>query len=154
MASVRRNSRLASLKLQDQAASASASAQAAYATLTDMMIDTWSESQLKEFCDKRGIKGLRCHAAETDHTNWPQVPQGTKQNELRALVRRNRAQFLNSASSAYGAATSSAGNQYARATDTASNLAQEAFQEAVNTWSESRLKSYLDARGVVCARSR
>ncbi|CRK11797.1 hypothetical protein BN1723_020995, partial [Verticillium longisporum] len=35
IASVRRNSRLAGLKLQDQAASATASAQKTYATLTD-----------------------------------------------------------------------------------------------------------------------
>jgi len=27
------------------------------ATLTDMVIDAWSESQLKEFCDKNSIKG-------------------------------------------------------------------------------------------------
>ncbi|KAM5370854.1 hypothetical protein ACJA88_009925 [Fusarium oxysporum] len=137
IASVRRNSRLAYLKAQDQAASATASAQGAYATLTDMIIDAWSESQLKEFCDKNGIA----------------VPQGTKANELRALVRKHRADILGdnisaSAASAYGAATSNAQNQYAKATDSASLAAQDAFNQAVGTWSDSRLKSYLDARGV------
>lgn len=137
IASVRRNSRLAYLRAQDQAASATASAQAAYATLTDMVIDAWGESQLKEFCDKNGIP----------------VPQGTKTNELRALVRKNRAAILgdtvaSSASSAFGAATSNVQSQYAKATDSASLAAQDAFNQAVNTWSESRLKSYLDARGV------
>jgi hypothetical protein len=38
-------------------ASASASANAAYGTLTNKIIDAWSESQLKEFCDKNGING-------------------------------------------------------------------------------------------------
>ncbi|KAL2879313.1 hypothetical protein SGCOL_005441 [Colletotrichum sp. CLE4] len=137
IASVRRNSRLASLKAQEQAASASASAQQAYATLTDMVIDAWSESQLKEFADKNGIP----------------VPQGTKVNELRALIRKNRADFLNSniagkASSAFGAATSNVNQAAAKATDAASNAATEAFNEAVGTWSESRLKGYLDSRGV------
>jgi hypothetical protein len=137
IASVRRNSRLAYLKAQDQAASATASAQAAYATLTDMIIDAWSESQLKEFADKNGIP----------------VPQGTKLNELRALVRKNRAAIMgdtvaSSASSAFGAATSNAQNQYAKATDSASLAAQDAFGQASNAWSESRLKSYLDARGI------
>ncbi|KXH63083.1 hypothetical protein CSAL01_04974 [Colletotrichum salicis] len=137
IASVRRNSRLASLKAQEQAASASASAQQAYATLTDMVIDAWSESQLKEFADKNGIP----------------VPQGTKVNELRALVRKNRADFLNSniagkASSAFGAATSNVNQAAAKATDAASNAATDAFNEAVGTWSESRLKGYLDSRGV------
>lgn len=54
---MRRNSRLAYLKAQEQAASATASAQQAYATLTDMVIDAWSDSQLKEFADKNGIPG-------------------------------------------------------------------------------------------------
>lgn len=102
-----------------------------------MIIDAWSESQLKEFCDKNSIK----------------VPQGTKTNELRALVRKHRAEFLgdtvaDSATSAFGAATSAAGNQYAKATDAAASTVQQAFDAAVNTWSETRLKSYLDARGV------
>lgn len=74
-------------------------------------------------------------------------------NELRALVRKHRAEFLGdtvsgTAASAYGAATSKAGNQYAKATDDASLAAQDAFYKAVDTWSDSRLKSYLDARGV------
>ncbi|KAI1334958.1 hypothetical protein F5Y15DRAFT_263357 [Xylariaceae sp. FL0016] len=137
VASVRRNSRIAYLKMQDQMASASASANAAYATLTDKVIDAWSESQLKEFCDKNSIN----------------VPQGTKTNELRALVRKHRAELLGdtvsgTAASAFGAATSKAGNQYAKATDDVSLAAQEAFNEAVGTWSESRLKAYLDARSV------
>ncbi|KAF2973410.1 hypothetical protein GQX73_g1 [Xylaria multiplex] len=137
IAAVRRNSRLAYLKSQAQLDSASARVNAAYATLTDKIIDAWSQSQLKEFCDKNGIS----------------VPQGTKTNELRALVRKHRAEFLedtlsDSAASAFGAATSKAGNQYAKATNDASLAVQEAFNEAVGTWSNSRLKAYLDARGV------
>lgn len=137
IASVRRNSRLAYLRAQDQATSATASAQAAYATLTDMIIDAWSESQLKEFLDKNGIP----------------APQGTKVNELRALVRKNRAEILgdnvaSKASKGFGAATTNAQNQFAKATDSASLAAQDAFNQAVYLWSDSRLKAYLDARGI------
>ncbi|KAK8070046.1 hypothetical protein PG994_006662 [Apiospora phragmitis] len=137
IASVRRNSRLAYLKSQDTAASASASANAAYATLTDKLIDAWGETQLKEFCDKNAIP----------------VPQGSKINELRALVRKHRAEILGdtvtgSAASAYGAATSKAGNQYAKASDAAGETAEDAFNAAIGTWTASRLKAYLDARGV------
>ncbi|KAI3331779.1 hypothetical protein HD806DRAFT_169370 [Xylariaceae sp. AK1471] len=137
IAAVRRNARLAYLKSQDQMASASASANSAYATLTDKIIDAWSDSQLKEFCDKNGIN----------------VPQGTKINELRALVRKHRAELLGdtlsgTAASAFGAATSKAGNQYAKATNDVSLAAKEAFDTVVGTWSDSRLKAYLDARGV------
>ena len=53
-----------------------------------------------------------------------------------------------SATSAFGAATSKAGNQYAKATNDASLAAQEAFNEAIDAWSDSRLKAYLDARGI------
>lgn len=137
VASVRRNSRLAYLKAQAQAASSTASAQAAYASLTEALIDAWGESQLKEFCDKNAIP----------------VPQGTKVNELRALVRKHRAEMLGDnvtgkATSAFGAATSNAQNQFAKATDSASLAYEHTFGEVVNSWSNSRLKGYLDARGV------
>jgi hypothetical protein len=137
VASVRRNSRLAYLKSQEQLASASASASAAYATLTEKLIDSWTESQLVEFADKNNIN----------------VPHGSKPSQIRAIIRKHRAEVLNDslsakASNAFGAATSSASNQYAQATDDASLAAQSAFNDAVDTWSDSRLKAYLDARGV------
>lgn len=137
VASVRRNSRLAYLKAQEEAASATASARSAYSTLTDIIIDAWGESQLKEFCDKNGVP----------------VPQGTKLNDLRALVRKRRAEIMrdtvaDTAASAFGAATSNVKNEYAKATDSAASVVQDTFNKAMNLWSESRLKSYLDARGV------
>lgn len=148
IASVRRNSRLASLKAAEASALASASAAAAAETLSDKLLDSWSDSQIKEWADKNGIK----------------IPQGSKRNELLAIARKYRAQLtgdtaassLSSAASkasasgdsAYGAATSAAGNQYAKATDDASMKAQEAFDATIATWSGSRLKAYLDARGI------
>ncbi len=108
IASMRRNSRLANKKSSAAASSMSASAYAAKESLSDEILDAWSESQLKEFCDKNGIK----------------VPQGSTANELRALARKHKAELMgenyaSSASSYVTAATSSAGNQYARATDDA-----------------------------------
>ncbi|KAK1755886.1 hypothetical protein QBC47DRAFT_446347 [Echria macrotheca] len=137
IASVRRNSRLAYLRMQEQAAQVQSSTKAAYDALTDKLIDAWSESQLKEFCDKNGIN----------------VPQGTKVNQLRALVRKHRAELLGdtvsaTAASAFGAATSNVGENYARATDSTAQATEAAFNKAIETWSDSRLKGYLDARGV------
>lgn len=78
------------------------------------------------------------------------VPQGTKLDELRALVRRHRARVLgDDTAGKLGAATTSAGNQFAQATDSASLMYEEAFNKATDTWSHSRLKSFLDARGIV-----
>ncbi|KAI9738898.1 MAG: hypothetical protein M1818_005211 [Claussenomyces sp. TS43310] len=147
IASVRRNSRIASLKLAASSASASASAKAASETLSDKLLDAWSDSQIKEWCDENGIK----------------VPQGSKRNELLAIARKHRAQLTGNAASsasslaskasasgasAYGAASTNAGNQYAKATEEASLKAQDAFNAAIGTWSDSRLKAYLDARGI------
>jgi len=106
IASVRRNSRLASLNAQSTAASVSASAASAVSSLSDKLIDTWSDTQLKEWADKNGIP----------------VPQGSKRNELQALVRKHRASLLGdnvsaTATSVYGAATSNVGSQYAYATN-------------------------------------
>lgn len=137
IASVRRNSRLASLNVKQSASSASASASAAQASLSDALLDAWSESQIKEWADKHGIK----------------VPQGANRHELVALARKHRDSLLDvspisSASSAYHAATTKAGNEYSRATDGASAKAGDAFDAVLGTWSETRLKAFLDARGV------
>ncbi|KAJ8120593.1 hypothetical protein ONZ43_g2737 [Nemania bipapillata] len=60
IATVRRNSRIAYLKSQDQLDAAAARANAAYGTLTDKIVEAWGDSQLKEFCDKNGINGRCC----------------------------------------------------------------------------------------------
>ena len=116
---------------------ASASASSAQASLTDLIFDSWSDSKVKEWLDENGVP----------------VPQGSKKNELIALARKHKASLLSqqatdTAASAYGAATSSAGNQYAKATDSASAKGDDLFNQAIGTWSDSRLKAYLDARGV------
>ncbi|KAF2665548.1 hypothetical protein BT63DRAFT_459128 [Microthyrium microscopicum] len=108
IASVRRNSRTASNNLSAWSSSLSSTASSATQAVSDAVFDTWSDSQLKKWADEKGLK----------------VPQGSKRNEVLAVVRRQNA-LLNSeaskmaasASSAYGAATSSASNQYARASN-------------------------------------
>lgn len=139
IASVRRNSRLATLNASAAASAASASAASAQASLSDALFDAWSDSQLKEWFDTKGIK----------------VPQGSKRNELIALARKNSASLVDSvssasstASSAYGAATSKAGNEYAKATEDTQLKGEHTFDSVVGTWSDSRLKAFLDARGV------
>ncbi|KAJ5420816.1 hypothetical protein N7465_003335 [Penicillium sp. CMV-2018d] len=139
IASVRRNSRILSLQSQSIAASASAEAEAAQETLSDQLFNAWSDSKLKEFLDAHNVK----------------VPQGSKRNELIALARKNRSYLsgkVSSASSAVeetlGAATTKAGNEYARATDYAKLKIEDAFETALNGWSNSRLKAFLDARSI------
>ncbi|OAL36317.1 hypothetical protein AYO20_04475 [Fonsecaea nubica] len=150
IAHVRRNSRLASLNVSSAASAASASyssassiasksASSAQASLSDALFDAWSDSQLKEFLDTHGVP----------------VPQGSRKNELIALARKQRGKLeasgsslSSTAASGFGAATSSAGNEFAKATDDASLMADDAFNTAVDSWSDSRLKAYLDSRGV------
>lgn len=144
IASVRRNSRLSAINAKDTAASASASAKASKESLSDALLDSWSDSKIKEWADSNGIK----------------VPQGSKRNELLALARKHRDtltgdKVASSASSAYGAATTNVQDQY----DTmkskaqgmgqkAQDMGQETFDEAIASWSDSRLKGFLDARGI------
>ena len=137
IASVRRNSRLSAQSMKDSAASASASAKAAKESLSDALLDSWSDSQIKDWADKNGIK----------------VPQGSKRNELVALAKKHRNSLTgdniaSSASSAFGAATTAAGNEYAKASDDLSLKSGSTFDEVIGTWSDSRLKAFLDARGV------
>jgi len=128
IASVRRNSRLASLRLETFQNS-----------IKDTAFETWSDSDLKKFLDKQGVK----------------VPQGSKKNELIALARRQQQNLVKETSkasksvvSAYGAATSKAGNEFAQATDTAKLYGSDAFDSTVASWSDSRLKYFLDSRGI------
>jgi hypothetical protein len=121
IASVRRNSRVASDSLAAWSASVSSKAASATDYISDAIFDTWSDSQLKKYADEKGIK----------------VPQGSKRNEIIALARRKNAQLSSeaarvsaSAASAFGAATSSAGNEYASVTADAAlkyQYAQSAF---------------------------
>lgn len=139
VAYVRRNSHLASLQARGITASVVASAEAAKASLSEELFNAWSDSKLKEFLDEHDVK----------------VPQGSKRNELIALARKHRAHLLAQATSAsaaaseaVGAATTKAGNEFARATDDLKLKAEEGFDTAIKTWSDSRLKAFLDARGV------
>ena len=123
--------------MKDSAASASASAKAAKESLSDALLDSWSDSQIKDWADKNGIK----------------VPQGSKRNELVALAKKHRNSLTgdniaSSASSAFGAATTAAGNEFAKASDDLSLKSGSTFDEAIGIWSDSRLKAFLDARGV------
>ena len=115
--------------------------------------------EIKAWADKNGIK----------------VPQGSKRQELLAIARKHQAQLTGdtaysslssaaskasasggsfagkasaSGASAYGAATSSAGNAYAKSTDDAALKADDLWNSAIAGWSDTRLKAYLDARGV------
>ncbi|KKK19935.1 hypothetical protein ARAM_005474 [Aspergillus rambellii] len=135
IAAVRRNTRLASLQSRSIAASVAASAEAAQASLSEALFNAWSDSDLKKFLDEHSVH----------------VPQGSRRNELIALARKNRGFLLSQASTAsehIGAATSKAGNEYVKATTNAELKAQEAFDTAASAWSNSRLKAFLDARGI------
>ncbi|CAK7201761.1 hypothetical protein SEUCBS139899_004475 [Sporothrix eucalyptigena] len=133
IATVRRNSHLAYLQMQEESARLQKAAKNAFENLSDTILNTWSESELKNFCDKNGIA----------------VPQGSRVNEIRALIRRRRAQVMDDTVAArFGAATTKAGNEYAKATDSVSDAVRAAFSNSVDTWSDSRLKAFLDARGV------
>lgn len=123
IAAVRRNSRLASQQINAATANARASAQAsadkatkeaqkAQEQLSDKIIDGWSDSQIKSWADSNGIK----------------VPQGSKKNEMLALVRKHRSKLDSDAKDAQKSASSvlgSATGQLAQVTDTVWGLVDQ-----------------------------
>ncbi|KAA8905048.1 hypothetical protein FN846DRAFT_11512 [Sphaerosporella brunnea] len=130
IAAVRRNSRLAAHKAQR-------AKEKAAQVVSDTIFDAWSDSKLKEFLDKNNIK----------------VPQGSTRNELLALARRNKAYLTgdrayDSLTNAASSATSVLGQKTSQATDAANHYGQDAFDHIIEYWSETRLKAYLDSRGV------
>lgn len=121
VASLRRNSKIAADRAAANLASASKSAASAQQSLSDQLLDSWSDSDIKAWLDKNGVK----------------VPQGSKKNELVALARKHSAQLTGdnvsaSAASAYGAATSSAGNYYAAGTQNAYGAFQHYYDVVAN----------------------
>lgn len=106
ISTIRRHSYVAAQEANKKYSSATKQAAHAQESLSNQLLDSWSDSQVKEWLDKNGIP----------------VPQGSKRNELTALARKHSARLSGNnakdqAASAYGAATSSAGNYYAQATD-------------------------------------
>ena len=109
----------ATSKYSSASSTVSSAASSISAAALDALYDTWSDSQLKEFADKNGVR----------------VPQGSRRNEVLAVLRKNAAKLTGdnisySASSAYGAATSKAGNQYNAASATASVKAGDYYGSA------------------------
>lgn len=143
VASLRRNSKIAADRASANLASASKSAQNAQQSLSDQLLESWGDSQIKEWLDKNGVK----------------VPQGSKRNELVALARKHSAQLTGdnvsaSAASAYGAATSSAGNYYAEGTAKAYGAFQYYYDVIANQLgfaSEEAQKSLSSASSVASA---
>jgi hypothetical protein len=121
IASIRRNGKIASDDAAAKYASAAKSASSAQASLSDALLESWSDSQIKEWADKNGLR----------------VPQGSKRNELIALARKHSAKAvggnqISSASSAYGAATTSAGNWFAQETNNAYSGLRYYYDVALN----------------------
>lgn len=121
IASIRRHSYVASQEANRRYNSASHQAAAAQESLSNQLLESWSDSQVKQWLDKNGVP----------------VPQGSKRNELVALARKHSARIAgtdakNQAANAYGAATSSAGNYYAQATDDAYSGFRYYYDYALN----------------------
>ncbi|QIW94565.1 hypothetical protein AMS68_000083 [Peltaster fructicola] len=139
VASLRRNSKLAADSAKSSLASASKSAASAQATLSDQLLNAWSDSEIKAWFDKNGIP----------------VPQGSKRNEMIALARKHSNRMGSSASSVYGAATSSAGNAYAQATTGAYAQVRGLYDYVLNNFglASAEAKASLSSASSVASKS-
>ena len=98
----------------------------------DWLYTTWSESDLKEFLDARGIP----------------VPQLTSRDRLVASVRRNARLASINMSSAAAAASSSAASGVSAASASAASAQAYLADNLFDAWSESKLKEFLDEHGI------
>jgi len=144
IASIRRNSYVASAQANEKYNTAAKSAKSAQESLSNQLLESWSDSQIKEWLDKNGIP----------------VPQGSKRNELAALARKHSARLTGanasgSAASAYGAATSSAGNFYAQATGGAYDQLRYYYDYALNQFgfASAEAKSSLSSASATASSS-
>ncbi|KAF2771465.1 hypothetical protein EJ03DRAFT_308830 [Teratosphaeria nubilosa] len=144
IAQLRRNSKIASDRAADQYATLSKSASGATQSLSDALLDSWSDSQIKAWFDKNGIK----------------VPQGSKRNELIALARKHSAALTgdnvaSSASGYFGAATTSAGNIYAENTNAAYGKFKQYYDYVANQlgFASDQAKSSLSSAASVASSS-
>ncbi|KAK9475319.1 uncharacterized protein V1510DRAFT_400493 [Dipodascopsis tothii] len=108
--------------------------------IKDSAFNSWSESDLKRFLDAHGVD----------------VPQPTKKDELIALARRNKhllaaeLRDTSAAASAKGASLLHAGKvQVAETGEHAQQLGKDAFKQVVDSWSDSRMRQFLKARGIL-----
>lgn len=136
--------------MADLQSSASKSASDAAQTLSDKLLESWSDSRKNSspiIFNYTGANPLYTEIKQWADENGIKVPQGSKRNELLAIARKHRAQLTGdtksvaskasaSGESAFGAATSKAGNQYAKTTDDAQLVTEDAFNSAVGTWSD------------------
>ncbi|KAK9479217.1 hypothetical protein V1514DRAFT_328779 [Lipomyces japonicus] len=104
--------------------------------IKDTAFDTWSESDLKAWFDEHGIA----------------VPQNSKYDELLALARRNKFQLQKDIEDVNRFSREKYGHAADRVKQSAEfggRLGSDAFKQIADTWSDSRLRKFLQARGVL-----
>ncbi|CCA76061.1 hypothetical protein PIIN_10061 [Serendipita indica DSM 11827] len=130
-------------------------AQKAYASVHDSAMQSWTDSQLRQFLMDQGVI----------------EPKGTKE-QLLQMARSHRKSFSSALSSASASASTAVyGDSYYQATQSASSIASQASRtassyitsatEAVmdamddtkdyvySTWSDNQLRTYLEEKGVI-----
>lgn len=98
----------------------------------DWLYETWTESDLKEFLDSRGLP----------------APQPSTRDKLIASVRRNARLASLNMSAAMSSASKSAASATAD-TGASASSAQASLSDALfDAWSDSKLKEFLDEHGI------
>ncbi|KAK9455208.1 hypothetical protein V1511DRAFT_337917 [Dipodascopsis uninucleata] len=107
----------------------------AHGNIRDSAFDSWSESDLKAWCDAHGIK----------------VPQKSKKDELIALTRRHKyllRQDLDSIADESNSIYNSVADKLISGKETAQSYGMKGFEKVSEMWPENRLKEFLHTRGI------
>lgn len=135
IAAVRRTGFLASKIYGRKYADASSAIVSAKDSISDAALQKWSDADFKKFFEQHGIK----------------VPSGYSRQEIMGLVQKYRHLFTEQAQASMSKVYGSFADQTksaSQATETAKKEADKRFEEAIQMWSDLRLKNYLAARKV------
>lgn len=135
IAAVRRTGFLASKIYGRKYADASSAVVSAKDSISDAALQKWSDADFKKFFEQHGIK----------------VPSGYSRQEIMGLVQKYRHLFTEQAQASMSKVYGSFADQTksaSQATETAKKEADKRFEEAIQMWSDLRLKNYLAARKV------
>lgn len=100
--------------------------------IKDDVFNSWSNSQLKAFADLHGLD----------------VPQTSKKSEVERFARRNKKLLQDDINHYTRKAAEDSKSYLNKANAQFSQASKDFFDSSVKLWSDSRLKQFLDARGV------
>lgn len=100
--------------------------------IKDNVMEQWSNSQLKAFADVHGLD----------------APQANDKDKVKAFARRHKKLLQSDVDDYINQASKTAQPYLSKATEAIAQAGNEFFDSSVEMWQDSKLRAFLDARGI------